>query len=107
MAHRLLALAAAVWTACCLGVYVYLVTNPATGSGVAWWVVGLLVIAIAAAVLSALGLAARATAIVCAVLVGGLAIVSLLSMGLLFLPGCGFAIAAAVLARRRSVRQYR
>ena len=92
---RYLAGGAAVWAAVYCSGYVAVIHNQDDGS-VAWWYLGLVLVAAAALCAHAIGLAHRSAAIVGLVLLVCAAVLAALSVGVFLLPAvaaAGFAVA--------------
>jgi hypothetical protein len=93
MRVRLLAIAAAAWTAGNAALYLAVIGSQ--GGSPAWWYVAVLAVTMTMLVLAAAGRWPRPMLIASAVLLGGSAVAGALTIGLLLVPG---AVAAAVAA---------
>jgi hypothetical protein len=94
---RYLAGGAALWAVVYSGGYVAVIHNQDDGS-VAWWYLGLVLVAAAALLAFAAGLANRSAAIIGLVLLVCAALLALLSIGVFLLPAVAAAGVAVALA---------
>jgi len=88
-----------------LAVYILVIRSQggpdgSAGSGIAWWYVAVLLVTVAASVGAAATGRVRRVMPVCAVLLGGCALVGLLSVGVLLVPAVVTAVVSAALATR-------
>lgn len=103
MMSRWLSGAAAAWTAGLLGLYLWITQETTMAVGVAWWMVGVLLVAACLASCAAAGKFQRGALAACVPLLAVATIAGLLSIGLLLLPAFAGALTALVLSSRRPV----
>ena len=105
MRARILAIGAAVWTAVNAGIYLLVIS--AQGNSPAWWYLAILGISVVLFLLAACRLWPVPMLITGAVLLTAAALVGVLSIGLLLVPGVLAAVAALGPTRRPPVGQPR